>query len=88
MEFSIRQAIDADSIQISNIFNHYIENTFTAYPDEKVGSDFLDNLTKTSYTGSVYVIATMEEIIGFGLLKKFHPSKVFNRAAEIGYFIH
>jgi L-amino acid N-acyltransferase YncA len=26
-------------------------------------------------------------VIGFGLLKRFHPSEVFNHTAELGYFI-
>jgi phosphinothricin acetyltransferase len=35
-----------------------------------------------------YVIETPEkQVVGFGLIHRYHPAKTFNRVAELSYFI-
>ena len=89
MEFSIRQAKEEDRKDVIDLFNYYVINSFAAYPDEKVAYDFFDKLNHLTIDGSFYAIGLNSGgIIGFGLLKKFYSFKVFNRTAEIAYFLH
>jgi L-amino acid N-acyltransferase YncA len=89
MEFSIRQAKEEDRKDVIDLFNYYVLNSFAAYPDERVAYDFFDKLNHQAIDGSFYVISLNSGgIIGFGLLKKFYPFKVFNSTAEIAYFLN
>jgi phosphinothricin acetyltransferase len=77
-----------DRHAIIDIFNHYVENSFAAYPEEKVPYAFYDTFLRMS-TG--FPRGTMRdekgEVIGFGLLRPYSPIPTFSATAEISYFI-
>ncbi|MEW6186967.1 MAG: N-acetyltransferase family protein [Thermodesulfobacteriota bacterium] len=77
-----------DRIPVIDLFNYYIENSFAAYPEQKVSYDFFDLLLKA---GEGYPTLSVKEpaagVIGFGMLRPYHPFPVFSRTAEISYFI-
>ncbi|HAR42636.1 MAG TPA: hypothetical protein DCS07_08410 [Bdellovibrionales bacterium] len=85
---TIRKAIDRDRDGIAAIFNHYVEHSFAAYPDQPVDETFFDNMSKIVYDDAFFVIETAEKkLAGFAFLKRYHPASTFNRVAEAGYFI-
>lgn len=87
-DITVRKVCDHDRDGISAIFNHYVENSFAAYPDQPVDEDFLDNMNKIVYGDAFFVIETAEKkLAGFAFLKRYHPASTFNRVAEAGYFI-
>ncbi len=89
MKFIIRKAIGEDQDSITSIFNYYAENSFAAYPEQKVGSEFYERLRSITYNDSFYVVETNNErIIGFGLLKKYHTAETLKQSAELTYFLH
>ncbi len=57
-----------DREQIIDIFNHYVENTFAAYPEQKVPYEFFDMLLNLSQG---YPTATARDAQGnvIGLLE-------------------
>ena len=77
-----------DRKPVIDIFNFYIENSFAAYLDRKVSYDFFDILLKAG-EGYPAIVAKNEtgEVVGFGMLRAYHPFSVFSKTAEISYFI-
>lgn len=77
-----------DARQIMDIFNHYIENSFAAYPEHPLPDDFFDMLLILS-SGYPTVAARTEDgvVTGFGLLRPYNPLPAFFRTAEITYFL-
>ena len=88
MDYTIRPVTDEDRNTVIDIFNYYIENSFAAFFEKKVGTDFFEKFRDIAYGNAFYVLENADrEVIGFGLLKNFHPSEVFQGIAEVGYFI-
>lgn len=78
----------ADRKPVIDIFNYYIENSFAAYPEHKVSYDFFDLLLKMSEGYPAVVIKDENrEVVGFGMLRAYHPLPAFSKTAEISYFI-
>jgi phosphinothricin acetyltransferase len=78
----------SDRIPVIDIFNYYIENSFAAYPDRKVSYDFYDLLLKAGEGyPNLIVKESTGQVVGFGMLRPYHPFPVFSRTAEISYFI-
>ncbi len=73
---------------VIDIFNHYIENSFAAYPENKVPYAFFDILMRMAH-GYPTLVAKDEEakVVGFGLLRPHNPMSTFAQTAEITYFI-
>lgn len=75
--------------EVINIYNHYIENSFAAYPEKKVPVEFFDLILEKAkgYPAYAIVNATTKRVIGFCNLKPHHPLSTFKETAEITYFI-
>ena len=77
-----------DRKPVIDIFNHYIESSFAAYLDQPVPYGFFDTLMHLC--GDLPSFAARNdagELVGFGLLRPYHPSAVFAKTAEITYFL-
>lgn len=73
---------------VIDILNYYIENSFAAYPDHKVPYEFFDTLLKSVQGYPALVVEDDQEtVVGFGMLRAYHPFPVFSKTAEISYFI-
>lgn len=75
-------------IGVIDIFNHYIENSYAAYPEKKVPYDFFDMLL--GMTLQHPAVAARDEtgrVIAFALLRPYHAMQAFDRTAEISYFV-
>jgi phosphinothricin acetyltransferase len=85
---TIRKAVDDDCDSIVRIFNHYVEHSFAAYPEQPLDRRLFDYL-KTVIYGNAFLVVQHpgEGVVGFGFLKKYHPYPAFNRTAEVGYFL-
>lgn len=88
MFYRIRKIEDNDAKSIIDIFNYYIENTFSAFPDKKVNYNFFNVFIELSNNMPFYVIESEDgKIIGFGLLYPYDKAEVFSSVAQIAYFI-
>jgi L-amino acid N-acyltransferase YncA len=74
--------------EIIDIFNYYVENSFAAYPEQKLPYEFFDHFLEMC---EGYPALTAEDehgdILGFGLLRAYNPFPTFSQTAEITYFI-
>lgn len=84
---TIRKVVDQDREGITTIFNHYVEHSFAAYPDRPLDGTFFDFMKKIIYGDAFFVTEKEKKIAGFAFLKRYHAYPVFNRVAEVGYFI-
>jgi len=77
-----------DRAAVMEIFNYYIENSFAAYPEQRLPDEFFDALFIMS-NGYPTVAARTEDgvVTGFGLLRPYNPLPAFFKTAEITYFL-
>lgn len=88
MSYTFAQLKDEYRKPVIDIFNYYIENSFAAFPEEKVSYNFFDILLKaTAGYPAIAVKAGDGEVVGFAFLRPYHSMPVFKRAAEATYFI-
>lgn len=89
MIYTINQISEDDRESIIDIFNYYIENSFAAYPEQKLPYKAFDMLMQIS---NGYPTASLKDtngkIVGFGMLRAYNSIKTFSQTAEITYFIH
>jgi phosphinothricin acetyltransferase len=77
-----------DCKEIVDIFNHYIEHSYAAYPEQPVSVDFCAMMMAQSSRYPSVTIKTQDgKIVGFGFLHAHNPMPAFSRTAEITYFI-
>jgi len=89
MEYSIKPISDEDREAIMDIFNYYVDNSFAAYPVQKLPYQAFDMFLQMSDgfpTGSIR--DQNGRIVGFGMLRSHNPMPTFSRTAEVTYFIH
>ena len=71
-----------------DILNYYVENGFAAYSESKLPYELFDVYLQVSRGyPAIAVRSHSGETVGFAWLQAYHPSKAFQRVAEIGYFL-
>lgn len=84
---AIREMTTEDRIPVIDIFNHYVEHSFAAYPEGKIPYEWFGEvfLKPPGYPRLV----TEEEggVAGFGMLRPHSPIPTFRATAEISCFI-
>jgi len=88
IEISLEPASLEDGKAIVDIFNHYVENTFAAYPENAVPYEFFGFFMKMA-EGYPFLAAKdgVGKVLGFGLLRPHNPMPAFSRTAEVTYFL-
>ncbi|MBZ0090395.1 MAG: GNAT family N-acetyltransferase [Thermoanaerobaculia bacterium] len=88
MTFTLSPLTADDREPVLAIFNHYVVNSFAAYPENEVPPAFYDTLLGMcrGYPNAA-VRDAASEVVGFGLLRPFHPASTFAASAEISYFL-
>ena len=87
MEIEIRPTVKADAASIIKILNYYIENSFSAYADEKVTIEYFDKLYYAAEQIAFFVAVHNKKVIGFGMMRPFREGDAFAQSAVITYFI-
>jgi len=89
MEYTINPISQADRVAIMDIFNHYVENTFAAYPESKLPDAAFDMFLQMSQGFPAGSIKDQDGIIiGFGMLRAHNQIPTFSHTAEVAYFVH
>lgn len=60
MDFIVRKAGEGDRTAVIDIFNHFVENSFAAFPEKKLDYEFFDKLKAAARGNSFYVIEVPE----------------------------
>jgi len=79
---------ESDREAVIDLFNHYIEHSFAAYPQEPVPYEFFRVLQEVM--GGYPAIAARDRsgtLVGFGFLHPHNPMPTFAHTAEVTYFI-
>lgn len=88
MNFNFCPLQESDKIALLNLFNYYVENSYAAFPENRVGDDFFSHMMQLSLSYPVITVKpSTGELIGFALLRPYSPIAVFKRTAEIAYFL-
>ncbi len=92
MDFVIEPVSTEDGKAIIDIFNHYVKNSFAAYPESKVPYEFFDLFLEMA-EGYPFLVAKdsaqdgKEEVLGFSLLRPHNPILAFSGVAEVTCFL-
>ena len=88
MSAVLEKLSEDNRIPVMDIFNHYIENGFAAYPETKLPYELFDMFLGMARKYPAVVIKDEAgQVNGFGLLRSYHPMAAFQRTAEITYFL-
>jgi len=72
-----------------DILNCYVENSFAAYPEDRLPYQAFDMLLQISEGFPTAVIKGEDgKVVGFGMLRIHNPIPTFSQTAEVTYFIH
>jgi phosphinothricin acetyltransferase len=88
MQFTIQPVKDEDGKAIIDIFNHYVQNSFAAYPEKQVPYHFFELFRKMA-EGYPFLVARDEQgvLLGFAMLRPYNSMPAFSGTAEISCFI-
>ncbi len=87
-EFTLEPMAEDHDRAVIDIFNHFVTNTFAAYPDEPVPYEFFGRFQQMIQGYPAYIVTVDSgQIVGFGFLQSFHPANTFQRTAKVTYFI-
>ena len=88
MNALIRHVIDSDWEPIVAIFNHFVTESFAAYPDQPVDAGFFRD-RHAAHPMFPFVVAEIEvKVVGFAYLSPFHPVPTMRQTANLTYFLH
>lgn len=87
MNISFEQMSEKHRTEIIDIFNFYIKNSYSAYPEEKVSYDYYDKFLEIAINFPAFTIIRNDKIIGFCFLNSYNPLSTFNETAVITYFL-
>lgn len=88
MDCRFRPMVRDDIDALLPILNHFVETTFAAYPSKPVGRDLFERMCDGAPAYPAFTVRAEDGVIvGFGVLKPFHPADSFRRTAEVGYFL-
>lgn len=89
MRFSVAPLSHNDREAVIDIFNYYVENTFAAYPENKIPYQAYDLFLQMSNGFPAGTISDGNgRVVGFGLLHAHNPMPTFSQTAEVTSFIH
>ena len=88
MDYRLAPVSVEDGKAIIDIFNHYVKNSFAAYPEDGVPYE-LFQLFLDMAQGYPFLVAKgpVGKVLGFGFLHPHNHMPVFSQTAEITYFI-
>jgi phosphinothricin acetyltransferase len=88
MEYELSPISPEDREAVIDTFNYYIENSFAAYPEDKVPYEFFNFFLQviSGYPNAI-VKDENKHFLGFCMLRPHAPMPAFAGTAEISYFI-
>jgi len=82
-----RPVADYDAKSVIDIFNHYIENGFAAFPERTLPYEAFQMFQQLASGYPFYVLETEKRVVGFGFMHSLLRDDTFRRSAEVSYFI-
>jgi phosphinothricin acetyltransferase len=77
------------ALDVMEIYNWYIANSFSAYPEKPLPENFFMNFLEIGKKFPCFVVKPEGgAVAGFCLLRPYNPFPVFRNTAEVSYFFH
>jgi len=87
MDFIVRKAMESDRTAVIDIFNHFVENGFAAFPEKKIDYESFDKFKAMARGNSFYVIEVPElspvSHVGLNEAKSHEPELSEAKSPEI-----
>lgn len=87
-EYTIRPVQDSDAERVMAVLNHYVKNSFAAYPSTELDTGLF---VKLRAAGGPFpflgLIAPDGELVGFGQIRPYHFADSLMHTAEASLFI-
>lgn len=89
MEYSINPIAHDDREAVMDIFNHYVEHSFAAYPENTLPYQAFNMLLQMAHGLPTATVKDRSgNTLGFAMLRPHNPMPTFSRTAELTAFIH
>jgi len=89
MEYTFEPMAQEHRREVIDIFNHYIEKSFAAYPGRPVDYAVYDHFLSLSRSYPALAVKSGDgKTVGFAFLHPYHPADSFRKTAMATYFIH
>jgi phosphinothricin acetyltransferase len=88
MNAHIRAVSERDWEPITAIFNHFVTDSFAAYPDQPVDESFFRDRHDANPSYPFVVAEVHDVVVGFAYLSPFHPVSTMRHTASLTYFLH
>lgn len=88
MFYNIRPVVGKDCYQVIDIFNYYVENSYSTHTEERVKPSYFQQIRQVCGRFP-FLVAELEsrEVAGFGFLHPHHTAAAFQNVAETTCFI-
>jgi phosphinothricin acetyltransferase len=87
MEFQIIELSRKHRKQVLAVVNHFVKNSFAAFPEEPATGEYFDRLLAHCRGYPALAAEAEGRIVGFALLRPYHSAATLRRTAEITYFL-
>jgi len=88
VEYRFEPLSEANRNGVVDVFNYFIENSFAAYREIKVGYDMFDKFRAATFGNPAVAVKTEGgQVVGFAFMRPYHPAECFKRTAELTYFL-
>ena len=84
---TLRPVDDGDGPDVLAILNHYISNSFAAYPEQEHPPETFGLLAQMVLPGSFWAVVANGQLAGFAFLSPFLHAATLARTAQVTYFI-
>lgn len=87
VQYSLRHIMPQDAESIVEILNHYVDNGFKAYIDQRMDMNRFAMLFKEIENMPNCVCCQSDKVIGFGFLRPYSPLSTFSSSMKSTYFL-
>lgn len=88
MDIRLSPIAPADGREVVDLFNHYVQHGFAAFPEEPLPYPFFDRLMEAARGWPTVAARTSDgRFLGFALLRRHNPWPTSSHVAEITCFL-
>jgi phosphinothricin acetyltransferase len=88
MDYSFEDMSEQHREAVVDIYNHFVEKSFAAYPDRPFGYEIFDYFRNISDGYPAVVVKDGQGlVVGVAFMSPFHSVGTFRRTAVVSYFI-
>lgn len=87
MAYQVRPLEKNDYADAAEIFNHYVKNSFAAFPDRELPAAVFAGFMEGIKNYPALALAAEGELAGFAFLRPYSPFSTFRQTAEVAYFL-